>query len=384
MQALFLAEAQAAAEGWSPSLARAAGDLWFEAGDVSRALSYWEAAAAATPDDLSLARFLAQQYLAMQQWADAARTLQRLTERAPDDRWAQLQLGLIRAPVDPQAGEQHLRLAMREPAYAQLGASLLDALRRERGLPVSFEIGLALADEALWPYAELAFRHAAALGGESARALAYTGLARGRQGKDGAAWIEQAIAQSKDDAQVRFLHGLYLRDTGDLDASADALAYALTLDPENPAYHAELGSAYRLLGDLDRAEYWLESAVRVSEADPRFEELLALFYADEGHHLTADGLQALARVAGRAEQDAGIRAGLGWALVQAGRVEEGQAALEAALALEPDNPRALFYAGRAALLTGDLAKAADLLGRAAVLNSPYAGDAAALLQSLPH
>nr|PZN52276.1 MAG: hypothetical protein DIU68_14835 [Chloroflexota bacterium] len=375
MQALFLVEARAAVEGWDAALLRTAGELWLEAGDVFRALGYLEAAAAASPDDSALGRFLAQQYIELQQWDDAARALERLVERGPDERWAHLQLGLIRAPVDPLTGEAHLRQAMTEPAYVEISVALLDALRRDRGLPVSFEVGLALVDAGQWPYAELAFRHAAALDGTQARALAYTALARGRQGKDGRPWIERAIAASPDDPQIHFLHGLYLRDAGDFTGSVDALVQALALDPENPAYHAELGSAYRLLRDLNHAEYWLRSAVQVSEGDPRFEELLALFYADEAQQLTDEGLHALGLIAGRLQQDADVRAGLGWALVQAGRIEEGQAEIDAALALEPHNPRVLYYAGRVAMETGDVAGAARLLGRLAGMVSPYAGEA---------
>ena len=380
LQALYLLEAQASAVGWTPALARQAGDLWQAAGDPARALDFWQLAGSGASNDVVLARRLAQGAIELHRWTEAADALDHLLALAPDDAWAQLQLGLIRAAFDADAATTHLRAAMAEPGYQPLALALINALRDGAELPDGMAAGLMLAKLEQWPFAELAFRHAAAVAAPYPQALAYAALARDRQGKPADAWIDDAVSLAPDDALVRYLHGLHLRASGDNLASLEALALAVALDPENPAYHAELGSAYRLLGDLAQAEYWLDSAVRVSNDDPRFAELLALFYADEADHLTEEGVDALAEMAGALDTaDADVQAGLGWALYRAGRQDEAFAAFETALDLDADNPRALYYKGRMLLETGEAEAAAALLDRVAAGVSPFAVQARALL-----
>ena len=102
-------------------------------------------------------------------------------------------------------------------------------------------------------------------------ALAYGGLARDMQGKDGAPQIDAAVTVAPDDPQVRFLQGLHLRLAYDNAGSLDAMVQAVALDPENPALYAELGKAYQLTGDLTAAERWLKFAVSL---DSHFQPLL--------------------------------------------------------------------------------------------------------------
>ena len=375
-------EAQASAEGWTPALARRAGDLWQTAGDAERALDFWRLAGLGTPDDAALMRRLAQGSIELQRWTDAADALERLAVLAPDDAWVQLQLGLVRAAFDREAATGHLRAAMSEPAYQPMALALINALRDGGDLPDGMAAGLMLASLEQWPYAELAFRHAAAVAAPYPLALAYTALARDQQGKAADAWIGEAVTLAPDDAAVRYLQGLHLRAAGDYTASLAALAQAVALDPENPAYHAELGSAYRLLGDLPHAEYWLESAVRVSNDDPRFAQLLALFYADEADHLTDEGLDALLDAAAALDSDdVDAQAGLAWAMYRAGRPDEALAALDAVLERDPASPRALLNKGRILLETGDAEAAAPLLRRVAAGGSAFAVQARALLDA---
>lgn len=381
LQALYQLEAQASANGWTPDLARLAGDLWASLGDASRALEFWQLAADGRPDDVPLVRRIAQATVERHRWPDATNALDRLLTLAPDDAWAHFQLGLIRIAFDPATATAHLRTAMSEPAYEPIALALINALRENPSLPDGMAAGLVLAALEQWPYAELAFRHAADVAAPYPHALAYAALARDQQGKPAQRWMDEAITLAPDDALVRYLQGLHLRTLGDHVASLDAFAQAVAQNPENPAYHAELGSAYRLVGDLQRAEYWLDSAVRVSDGDPRFADLLALFYADEADNLTEDGVTALLDVAD-ASADADVRAGMGWALWLAGRQDEALTAFDAALDSEPDNPRALYYKGRALLDSGDADAGAVLLRRAAATDSPFAAQAQAILDSL--
>lgn len=382
-QALYQLEALAAVEGWTPERLRLAGDVWRDMGDITRALPYWEAASTGLPDDRLIARMLADSYLTLQRWPLAVDQLNRLVQMDFSDAWAHYQLGMLRAAFDPPTAETHLKVAVRAPAYQSVAAALLYVIDEHRTDPlIGMPVGLALADAGLWPQAELAFQNAADVGQSYPVALAYAGLARDRQGKDGSAAIARAVSLGPQDAVVRFIQGLHLRMQNDLTGSLDTLVQAAVLDPDNPAYYAELGSAYRLLGDLENAERWLRTAVEVSNDDPRFQQLLALFYAEEAPGLNAGGLSELEALAMLAPDDPDIQAGLGWGLYRAGDVEAALEKLNTILETVPAHPRSLYYMARIRLETGDLDEARTLLTQIVGLESPYQAEAQRMLATL--
>jgi tetratricopeptide (TPR) repeat protein len=276
MQALYHVEMLAAQDGWTPDLHQRAGDLWAQAGDVTRAIPHWRSAG----DDPALLRKLARAYLQTQAWTQASEVLQSLVALAPDDRWVHYQLGLLRAAFDAGAAQAHLLIAVRDPDYAEVSADVLRALQTD-DTEVPMAVGLALAGAELWPQAELAFQHAADNAYPFAEALAYAGVARDWQGKDGSAAVEEAVLLDPRSPIVRYLHGLHLRFAGAYHASREAMTQAVALDPLNPAFYMELGTAYALVDDLDNAERWLKMAVEISD-DPRFAEALERFYAESG------------------------------------------------------------------------------------------------------
>jgi tetratricopeptide (TPR) repeat protein len=381
LQAIYLVEAAAAENGWTPELTRMAGDLWQQVGDLPRALEFWEITAAVEPDDATL-RVLADVNIQLGRWTEAKDTLERLAADPPNDPWVDLQLGLIEAPFDPRSAEAHLRAAMRQPAYVDTATRLQDVLITDPADPlISMRVGFAMLELELWPNAELAFDHAANLAAPYPLALAYVGYVRDRQGKDGGAWIDDALALEPDNADIQFLYGLHLRAAGQNAASIEAFTQAVTLDPNNPGFQAELGTAYRLVGDLESAEFWLLTAVESSNNDARFTELLALFYSDEVSNLTGGGLTALASVANSLPDDADVQAGYGWALYLAGDTEGGRARINTALSLTPDNPRALYYKARILLDDGDTDMARTLLQALANGDSDFADDAQVTLDT---
>ncbi len=270
MQALYQIEALAAGDGWTPSRLRLAGEIWQQMGFLSLAVTYWEAAA-----DPTLARHLAESYLALQRWPEAVTALETWLQITPDDTWAHYHLGLMRAAFDPATAQRHLQQAAAEPGAKAVLAALASAPPNDQAMAV----GLALAETGLWDYAEIAFKHAADLNPPYPEALAYAGLARDQQGKDGSALVDQAAALAPQNAQVHYLQGLHWRRSGDVAGSLQAFQFAAALAPLNPAYAAEVGETYRLLDDLASAQVWLERAVTLSNDDPRFRQLLDDFYA---------------------------------------------------------------------------------------------------------
>jgi tetratricopeptide (TPR) repeat protein len=280
MQALYQVEAAAVSSGWTAELARTAGNMWEQMGDLSQAVPYWEMSSRLNTADAALMSHLAEAYLVLQRWPEGADTLQRLLVVTPDDNWAHYTLGLLEAAFDPRDAKIHLRLAARNLSYRSVAYDLDASLSNTPvDSTMAMAAGFVLAQHELWPYAELAFKQAADLGAPFPEALAYTALARDKQGKDGQDAMNQALTFAPDNPQVLYLQGLHLRTCGDDLGSLSALLSAATLDSINPAYAAEVGAAYQLVDQLGEAETWLKTALSLSDNDPRFQALLDDFYA---------------------------------------------------------------------------------------------------------
>ncbi len=275
MESLYHIERQALQVGWTPDLARQAGDLWRASGDLVRAAAYWENAG----DDPRVVQALAQAYVEMGDWARAVDTLGDLIRLAPEDAWANFQLGVILAAVAPDRSLPYLIAAL--PTYGDSLTAVIEGARRADPM----RVGMALAEARLWAYAELAFEQVG-----SARAYAYGGYVRDQQGKDGGALIEMAVALAPDDPQVRLLEALHWRAQGDFAASLQTLIGAAALDPDNPTMYAELGTAYDLAGDAVTARRWLEYAVTLSGDDPQFQAILAAYDAEQQSMLDVLGM----------------------------------------------------------------------------------------------
>lgn len=378
-QALYSLDVLAAQQGWSPDRLRLAGDLWRESGDLTRAVPYWEAASTDLPDDLLLTRTLAEAYLALERWPAAVDQLAQLVAADPQDAWAQYHLGVLRAAFDAPAAREHLQVAANAPEYRAVANGLLRVLgNQSEELLRVMQVGLILADAEQWSFAELVFQHAADISPAYPDALAYVGLARAKQGKDGSAQIAQAVQLGPDRAVVRYVEGLHLRDANDLTGSLAALAQAAALDPQNPAYYAELGTAYQLLGDLDNAERWLRVAVTASHEDPRFQQLLAIFYAETA----VEGVTDVEAIATILPDDAEVQAGLGWSFYRSGDTEAALEQLDRVLTQQPDHARSLFYKAQILLETGQLTESRTLLEQVSSLESPFQAQAQRLLEGL--
>ncbi|MBI1277446.1 MAG: hypothetical protein GC179_04900 [Anaerolineaceae bacterium] len=277
MQALYQIEVMAAQSGWTADLAKSAGDIWEALDDLPRAVSYWEIANRLEPDDEQLTRRLAKSYLDLNRWSQAVISLSKLLKRS-DDNWAHFQLGILQSVLDPTSAAEQFQLAARDPQYQSISVQLMPILNESTDIVRAMQTGVILASAKLWPAAEYVFQYAASFSPKLPVALAYTGLARDQQGKNGRPQIEQAVALAPNNAQVRYLQGLHLHLVGDEDASLAALQQAASLDPLNPAFAAELAATYNRAGDSVKAEYWYKVAVTLSNNDPRFQALLNDFY----------------------------------------------------------------------------------------------------------
>jgi tetratricopeptide (TPR) repeat protein len=181
---------------------------------------------------------------------------------------------------------------------------------------------------------------------------------------------------------VRFLQGLHLRAVYKYAESLNVLMQVVSLDPSNPAYYADVGTAYRLIGEFAQAEYWLKQAVTVSGNAPAFQALLNRFYADEAPYLTSDSLNLFQQSMTQTPDDSSTQAAYGWALHQAGQTEDALAVLEEVLSLEPDNAHALFYKASILLDSDNEEEAVPLFQRVVALNSAFATESQRILTNL--
>jgi tetratricopeptide (TPR) repeat protein len=378
---LYKVEAQAAQSGWTAELHNWAGDLYREIGDLVAAAAHWEAAQV---DDVPALERLAQTYLTLQRWDDTRNTLERLLVVDPDHAWGHYQLGLILMAYDPIAAETHLRVVVGNSAYNVVVAALLDVIQYEEMQTLAMRAGFVMANHNLWPYAELIFRQVALVNHPYPEAMAYVGLARTNQGKDGSAWMEQALLFGEDVARVYYLYGLHLRYLGDYRGSKQAFSQATVLDSVEPVYYAELGMANSYVLELEEAEYWLMLAVALSNYEPAFQELLAQFYTETGYTSGVMNAEFLSQLNTYVPDDADSLANYGWTWYLTGDVGEALLQLDAALGLEPQNPLALFYKAQILLASDLTEQAVPLLVRLAASESPsaeWAAEVLALLES---
>ena len=280
---LYHVEAEAAREGWTPERHAEAARLWLSLGDLRRARPHLESAAAYdSPDAL---RDLIDLSIQFNRPEEALAQLERLLAAVPGDRRALYQSALLLLPFDPLRAQQRLQQITLDMQYGDSARTLLQTMRQTPpGEMWSVRVGALLATEELWPYAEWAFVYAAQTR-SSAEAWAYAGLMRDAQGGDGSAYLSQALAQQATIPQVQMALGIHRRQHGDDEGALLALQFALTLDPLNPAIHAELGTTYQYLGDVAQAEKWLQSAYTLSGGSTTYNQALSEFrdLLESGH-----------------------------------------------------------------------------------------------------
>ncbi|MBN9517507.1 tetratricopeptide repeat protein [bacterium] len=157
-----------------------------------------------------------------------------------------------------------------------------------------------------------------------------------------------------------------------LDRSGDRAGYLVTLQelaarsPGNSRLHARLGGALVDAGRLDDGIAVLRDTVRAAPGDPTAYHFLGIAHIHRRDERAAAGW--LRRAAALDPTDAWIQTRLGGTLVNTDRVDEGLAALDAAVRLDPRLPTAHLFRGVALGQKGDAAGAAAAYRRAAELD----------------
>ncbi len=372
-EAIKFLHAAALLDGWTAARRIALGDAYLGQGDVGAALQQWETALADLPDDDALLVRLARNYEAAGRYPEAVGALNALARLRGSDATVYYRLAVLTAATSPADAPARLAIvAELSPELAPLTQLLINAIRDGQATgddAVTFaKVGYAFETLGEWRLAEEALTRAVTLDPTYGEAWAYLGLALDQQGKDGLSAYEEALALSPDSMVAQFFTGLYWRRLGD---SATALTYlkaAFALDPTNPAIAAEIGAAYGAVGDLLSAEEWLTDAVNLDETDGRWWLLLARFCLDNDYHVAELGLPAARQAASMLPDDASAADALGFALVLTGDLVNGQKMLEKALALDGQSASIYFHLGELYARQGNTAQAEAALNHALALD----------------
>lgn len=383
-------QSAAALSGWTPGLRVAIGDAYLGKGDRAAAIAQWEEALAELPNEDALLARLASAYEADGRFTQAAEMLNRRLQAGRRDPAMLYRLALITAATAPAEAVAPLTVAAEVPSeFASAARRLRSAVQeaQAQGIPAyTFgRVGYELVQLQEWALAEQALNQAVTLDPTYADAHAYLGLAQDSQGRDGRASYERAVQLAPQSPLIHYLFGLHYRRQGE---SAQALPYlraAQQLDPQNPAIAAEIGGAYAAQGDLLNAEVAFTHAVELAPDDAKFWLLLARFYVDNEFKVAELGLPAARQAAGLDESNALAADAHGYALIVTGDLVNGRKQLERALALEPNLPSAYYHLGRLYQIQNKVEEARAALNHALALDpqGPVGRQALQALASLP-
>jgi arylsulfatase A-like enzyme/Flp pilus assembly protein TadD len=171
---------------------------------------------------------------------------------------------------------------------------------------------------------------------------------------------EQALAEFPWQPELHVLRGEALENAGRLEESRDVYGKAIEVRPKDPENYWRRGAVARKLGDTAGAERDFREAI---SRDPAFEEgrlALARLLSETGRE--GEAVELLGRAEG-----ASAKAALAEARIASGDLGSARSLLEQALALEPENARALVLLGPLYGREGNLDQAARTLQKALAL-----------------
>ncbi|MFN2977112.1 tetratricopeptide repeat protein [Terriglobus aquaticus] len=350
----------------------------------------------ALPPDSSIA--LAQLYMAKQQPADAAQTLEAALAAAPSDPTLQDAEGILLAQQKHFAeAEPHFRAALAAaPAGSDtlaaillhLGADLVDEGRatdalsllqqaaslRPNNTAIQIQLGSAQFQAGDEAGALATLRHALEQDPRNSQAayqLALTLESLGRN-QEAVPLFAQALTARPDDPDILTNYGLALVQTGKAREALPLYTRAVKLAPNDATLHQDLGVAYLQQSDLDNA---IAEFARSSALDPNSAQIaydLGLAYKLKDHF--AESIAAFEKARSLDPQLADAPYSLGVLYMQQGDFSKAASALQQAVALRPDNGEMWGMLGSVLKQDGKPKEAAEALRRAVALDPGQPGN----------
>ncbi len=211
--------------------------------------------------------------------------------------------------------------------------------------------------------------------GETSQSVAAKATERigARDFQSAAKMLAEFLQQSGGDAELWNLLGISESEMQNYPAARDAFTRGLKLAPDSVALNENAGFLYFRQGDYDAAKQYLSKAVALGSEKPGVAYSLAASRIRTGDE--KGGLDALVRLEPLLKDQAAYWAERGWVELRA-EPARAAASFDRALALAPDDPRALNGAASAAESQQQNEKALSFLLRA---KKAHPGDIRTLL-----
>ncbi len=361
------------------------GECFAGRGDWTAAMETWLRARESAPDDGRVYLALARGSVAQRLFAQAGRLLDRAVALPAIDgsaARAHALLGRLLIDDEPARAAEHFRLAGDADMLAVLDAAGAEAEPGRRSLL----LGIAFLQRGELTLARREIEAAIGRAPADAEAYAYRGHVLDRMGEtvDARTSLARALELDPDSALAYYFLGMHERQVGNLTQAQAALWEALGRDPENAAMRVAMGEVFAEMGDYAHAAEWYQGAVDVAPDDVEFHLLLVHFYLDHIYQVEAAGVPAAEAAVALAPDDPRALDLLGWAYHLAGRSSEAQPVLAQALALDPDMVSAQYHMGSVLATLAQHESACQHLQRAADLDTAgyYRARAETLLAKL--
>jgi len=219
--------------------------------------------------------------------------------------------------------------------------------------PYYASVGGALANAEEWGLAREALQRALAEEPNLAVARAYLGMAIQRMGEPGWGQILAALLTDPSSSAVWTIVGDYRLERGDATESLHAYQQAARLDSNNAAAAAGMGAALATMGRIDEAIEAYTHATELAPSDPRFWMLLSRLSLRLDFDVHSVGLPAARNAVAQEPENPSAWAALGYAHVLAGEPRLGLRLILTSIDIGASDPETYYHLGLAYLALGD-------------------------------
>jgi tetratricopeptide (TPR) repeat protein len=276
--------------------------------------------------------------------------------------------------------QQSLNLGIAYAVTAQLDAAakaLREGLNNDPGsLPIADELSMVLMlqgrDEEAFRVLDLALeKHP----DDQKTQILYLRIMVSSHNAKAVEIAHKLLTAYPDQWEVSYLNGVLESQEADSSAARTHLERSISLKPDYPASHAELGKILAQLGELSAAREHLEKAIALGDTEPETRYSLAMALKRLGDVAEAQEMLQTYQQLNKARADK---------VQAAGKAEEGDQAMSAgdaaqaatlyreALSSDPDEPLLYYKLSKALDKLKDIAGEREALQRAIQLNANFA------------